>query len=122
MINITREAVIEQLKSLADHCGSMIDKDDPDNIWRKDHEALDQVINALESEVVGEGATGFIQNAINAEGINQRILADRMGKMRQNINQMMKRGKNSMRYDNFEKLAEALGYEVVLRKNSVFEK
>ena len=102
---ISREMIIEQLKMLA-----------------KDYEALDQVIELLEGEVTGNGATELIQNAIDAEGINQRILADRMGMPRQNINQMLKRGKNSMRYDNFEKLAKTLGYEVVLRKNSAFEK
>lgn len=73
-------------------------------------------MSGIEIEIKGGGAAELIKKAIIAEGLNQKILADRTGITRQNVSQMLNRGKNCMRYDSFEKLAEALGYEVVLRK------
>lgn len=39
---------IGQLKSLEDHCQSMIDEKDPVCIWREDCEAIEIAIKALE--------------------------------------------------------------------------
>ena len=36
--------IIKQLESLAEHCGSMIDKEEPEDIWKADVEALNQAI------------------------------------------------------------------------------
>ena len=38
------EQIIYQLCSLREHCGSMIDKDEPDSVWMADVEALDFAI------------------------------------------------------------------------------
>lgn len=122
MIHIKKEKIIEQLESLARHCESMIEKDDPDSIWIEDSVALRESAELFRGEVIGDGAADLIKNAIEKEEINQKILAERTGITRQNVSQMLNRGKNCMRYDSFEKLAKALGYEVILRKNSVSEK
>lgn len=122
MIHIKREKIIEQLESLALHCESMIEKDDPESVWIEDSIALRESSELFQGEVMGDGAADMIKKAIEKEGINQKILAERTGITRQNVSQMLNRGKNCMRYDSFEKLAKALGYEVILRKNSVFEK
>lgn len=45
-----REAVIEQLKHLRNHCQRMIDDDDPESIWRYDTEALTEAIKVLSRE------------------------------------------------------------------------
>ena len=116
MIHIKREKIIEQLESLARHCESMIETDDPDSIWIEDSVALRESAELFQGEVIGDGAADLIKNAIEKEGINQKILAERTGITRQNVSQMLNRGKNCMRYDSFEKLAKALGYEVILRK------
>lgn len=42
-----RQAVIKQLENLREHCEEMIDKDDPECIWRSDTEALTEAIRAL---------------------------------------------------------------------------
>ncbi len=122
MIHIKKEKIIEQLESLAQHCESMIEKDDPASIWIEDSIALRESSELFRGEVTGDGAADLIKNAIEKEGINQKILAERTGITRQNVSQMLNRGKNCMRYDSFEKLVEALGYEVVLRRKSLFEK
>lgn len=46
-----RRAVIERLESLRDHCQSMIDKEDPESIWRGDVEALTAAIEALSLDI-----------------------------------------------------------------------
>ena len=122
MIHIKREKIIEQLESLALHCESMIEKDEPESVWIEDSIALRESSELFRGEVMGDGAADLIKNAIEKEGINQKILAERTGITRQNVSQMLNRGKNCMRYDSFEKLAKALGYEVILRKNSLYEK
>ena len=122
MIRINKGKIIKQLESLAEHCESMIDKDDPESIWIEDSIALRESSELFQGEVMGDGAADLIKNAIEKEGINQKILAERTGITRQNVSQMLNRGKNCMRYDSFEKLAKALGYEVILRKNSTIEK
>ena len=50
------------------------------------------------------------------EKVNQKELAERMGCVRQNVSQMLNRGTVNMRYDSFYRMAEALGYEIILRK------
>ena len=122
MIRIKSEKIIKQLESLAEHCESMIEKVDTESIWIEDSVALREASELFRREVTGDGAADLIKNAIEKEGINQKILAERTGITRQNVSQMLNRGKNCMRYDSFEKLTKALGYEVILRKNSVFEK
>ena len=42
--------IIRQLESLAEHCESMIDKDDPEDIWRIDTVALQEAVKKLKGE------------------------------------------------------------------------
>ena len=46
-----RLEVIKQLESLLEHCQSMIDKDDPEDVWRDDTEALTAAIEALSLDI-----------------------------------------------------------------------
>lgn len=46
-----RRAVIKQLEGLREHCEEMIDKDDPECIWRSDTEALTEAIKALSLDI-----------------------------------------------------------------------
>lgn len=67
-------------------------------------------------DIHGDSAEELIRKAINAEGMNQSKLADKLGIERQNISDFLNRAKKGMRYDSFAKMAKALGYEVVLMK------
>ena len=48
--------------------------------------------------------------------MNQKELAERMGVVRQNVSQALNRNTVSMRFDNFERMTSALGYEIIVRK------
>ena len=108
--------IISQLESLASHCESMIDKDDPESIWKMDAEALNEAVRKLEGEFNGANAAEVILRIMEKEKVNQKELAERMGCVRQNVSQMLNRGTVNMRYDSFYRMAEALGYEIILRK------
>lgn len=108
--------VVRQLEELAAHCASMIEKDDPESIWKADTEALEVAIGKLGAEFSGNNAAEVILQIMEKENVNQTELAARMGCVRQNVSQMLNRGTVNMRYDSLLKMAEALGYEVILRK------
>ena len=108
--------IIEQMKSLACHCSSMIDEDDPDDIWKDDVEALNEAVEKLGNEHQGKNAAEIITTIMKKEGVNSTTLAERMGCARQNVSQMLTRGTVNMRYDSFCKLVEALEYEIIVRK------
>jgi transcriptional regulator with XRE-family HTH domain len=58
----------------------------------------------------------IIRDAMAADGITQKELADALGLVgQQSIGNMLTR-KNSMRLDNFVKMLDAMGYAVVVRK------
>ena len=44
---MNKEQIISQLCSLREHCGSMIDKDEPDSVWAGDVAALNAAIDAM---------------------------------------------------------------------------
>ncbi len=111
--------IISQMESLAAHCESMIDKDDPESIWKEDVVALNEAVKKLEGEIGGENAADVIRQIMEKENVNQKELAERMGCVRQNISQMLNRGITNMRYDSFYKIAKTLGYEIALRKNEI---
>ncbi len=111
------EEIISQLESLAEHCDSMIDKDDPESVWRVDTEALREAVKKLKGELSGENATATIRQIMEREDVSQKELAEKMGCVRQNVSQMLNRGTVSMRYDSFYRMAKALGYKIILRKN-----
>lgn len=108
--------IISQLESLAEHCDSMIDKDEPENIWRVDTAALQEAVKKLKGEYGGENAAEIIQQIMEKEGVNQKELAERLACVRQNVNQMLNRGRVNMRYDSFYRMVKALGYEIIIRK------
>lgn len=58
----------------------------------------------------------IIKSAMSADGITQKELADALGwNSQQAVGNMLTR-KNSMRLDNFVKMLNEMGYEVVVRK------
>lgn len=63
----------------------------------------------------------LIKKIMDDEGINQIQLAEKMGCTRQAVSQTLTRNTKSMRYDNFEKMIKALGYEIIIKnlKNEV---
>lgn len=117
-MTISTKEVINQLENLAAHCQSMIEKDDPESIWRDDLEALNAAIGKLGEEFSGNNAAEIILQIMEKENVNQTELAARMGCVRQNVSQMLNRGTVNMRYDSLLKMAGALGYEIVLRKTA----
>lgn len=70
--------------------------------------------------ICNKGAAEAIREILEIEDVNQRELADKMGVTRQNVSDFLNRGTKSMRYDSFERMASALGYEIIARKK--FEK
>lgn len=118
MRDIDREKIPERLENMADYYeGKLDDSDHHIRIIRSDAELLREAAGLIEREIRGDGAADLIKRAMEKEGVNQIILAEKTGITRQNVSQMLNRGKNCMRYDSFEKLAKALGYEVILSKN-----
>lgn len=67
-------------------------------------------------EFNGENAAEIVKEILEEEKISRTELAERMGCVRQNVSQVLNRGKGNMRYDSFQKLVSALGYEIVVRK------
>lgn len=58
----------------------------------------------------------IIRDAMAADGITQKELAEALGLVgQQSVGNMLTR-KNSMRLDNFVKMLDAMGYAVVVRK------
>ena len=114
---MSMEEIIRQMEKLTLHCESMIDEDDPDtNIWKEDTEALNEAVGKLEREYGGKNAAEVILQIMEKEDVNQKELAERMGCARQKVSQMLNRGTINMRYDSFYRMANALGYEIILRK------
>lgn len=72
-----------------------------------------------QKEFKGKNAAELVKEVMAEEQINQTELAERMGCVRQNISQALNRGVTNMRYDTFEKLVDALGYEIIVRKKQV---
>ena len=44
---MNKEQIISQLCNLREHCGSMIDKDEPDSVWAGDVAALNAAIDVM---------------------------------------------------------------------------
>lgn len=60
-------------------------------------------------------ATDTVLKCIEESGINQTILASRMGTDRRNLNQMLHRGK-TIKQDKYEEMLECMGYTIELKK------
>lgn len=67
-------------------------------------------------EITGTDPVKIVRSILEQEELNQQELADKMGVARQNVSQALNRNRISMRFDNFEKMVSALGYEIVARK------
>lgn len=67
-------------------------------------------------EIIGTDPAKMIREALEQEKLNQKDLAEKMGAVRQNVSQALNRSRVSIRFDTFRKMAEALDYEIVLRK------
>lgn len=52
--------IIKQLESLRDHCNEMIDKEDPEDIWRADTEALNEAIKVIAGLDIDQNKNGGI--------------------------------------------------------------
>lgn len=111
-----KEEIISRLEKLAIHCDAMNVCNDPESVWQKDVEALNTVVDLLKEEISAGEPLDTVKFLLEREGLSQQNLADRMGTLRQNVSQMLNRGKNDMKYSNFKKAVSVLGYEVVLRK------
>ena len=70
----------------------------------------------MSKEFTGNNAAEIIKAILDEEQISRTELAERMGCVRQNISQALSRGRINMRFDSFEKMVTALGYEIVVRK------
>lgn len=112
-----KEEIISQLEKLAIHCDAMNVCNDPESVWQKDVEALNTVVDLLKKEVSAGEPIDTIKFLLERDGLIQQNLADRMGTLRQNVSQMLNRGKNDMKYSSFKKMVSILGYEVIVRKN-----
>ena len=67
-------------------------------------------------EITGTDPVKIVRSILEQGELNQQKLADKMGVARQNVSQALNRNRISMRFDNFEKMVSALGYEIVVRK------
>ena len=67
-------------------------------------------------EITGTDPVKIVRSILEQEELNQQKLADKMGVARQNVSQALNRNRISMRFDNFEKMVSALGYEIIVRK------
>ncbi|MCM1245763.1 MAG: hypothetical protein NC293_08995 [Roseburia sp.] len=112
-----KKEMIFQLEKLAAYCESMNVENNAESVWGKDAEALKMVIALLSEEVFVEKPIDTVKFLLKRDNLTQQKLADRMGTLRQNVNQMLSRAKNDMKYSSFKKMISVLGYEVVLRKN-----
>ena len=70
----------------------------------------------IKGEILVGTAEGAIREMLSNESITIEELARQTGRTRQNISQSINRNTRGMRFDNFQKLVSALGYEIVLRK------
>lgn len=67
-------------------------------------------------EITATDPVRIIRSILEREELNQQELADKMGVARQNVSQALNRNRISMRFDNFERMVYALGYEIIVRK------
>lgn len=67
-------------------------------------------------EIIGTDPVKIVRSILEQEELNQQELAEKMGVARQNVSQALNRNRISMRFDNFEKMVSALGYEIAVRK------
>lgn len=57
---MSNKEIIKQLEGLRDHCSEMIDKEDPEDIWRADMQALNEAIKAMAGLDIDQNKNGGI--------------------------------------------------------------
>lgn len=57
---MSNKEIIKQLESLREHCSEMVDKEDPEDIWRTDVQALDEAIKAIAGLDIDQNKNGGI--------------------------------------------------------------
>lgn len=57
---MSNKELIKQLESLREHCNEMIDKEDPEDTWRADTEALNEAIKAIAGLDIDQNKNGGI--------------------------------------------------------------
>ena len=57
-----------------------------------------------------------IRKIMDEDGLNQKQLAERMGLTRQNVSQVLNRGRKTPRFDSIRKMVDALGCEIIIRR------
>ena len=70
----------------------------------------------MEEIILQKSEAEVIRSILKEEKMTVKELADRMGVVRQSVNQSLNGTMKSMRCDTFKKMCEACGYEVVVRK------
>ena len=55
------------------------------------------------------------------EGTNRNQIAQKIGMTRQNLYQMLNKGKKDLRVSSFIRILEGMGYEVIVRKHEKFD-
>lgn len=105
---MTNEQIIWQLDMVRNY----LQDGHPDSVenWVA---ALEAVIDQLKTEKTGMGID-TIKEILREQKMSQTSLAEKMGITRQAINQELNRN-TSIKYDKFRSMADALGYEVVVR-------
>lgn len=58
----------------------------------------------------------LIKDLMEEEGTNGNQLSAKLGISRQAVNQMLNRGKGGLRVQSFQKMLDALGYELIVRR------
>lgn len=72
-----------QMNNHTSHCESIMDKGDPESVWKEDITALHADVKKLEGEAGGENAADVIRQIMKKENVNQKELAERLGCGRQ---------------------------------------
>lgn len=109
-----KENVVKQLNDMRIYCLDSAEMTG-DSDWLNFADALETVVDAFSTEVSGDDAQSIIRTIMENDKVNQTKLANDAGMVRQNLSQMLNRGK-SIRYASFQKIIDALGYEIVARK------
>lgn len=62
--------IIKQLESLREHCQSMIDANDPEDIWSADTQALNEAIKAMVGLDIDQNKNGGINKNERSKSID----------------------------------------------------
>ncbi len=81
----------------------------------EDMKVLDEVIELLKSEYEASNPVEVIRQILDERRMSQMQLAKKMGMVRQNVSQLLNRGRKAPRYDSIARMVSALDCEVIIR-------